>query len=84
MNPENRPWQVRASAMCQGWVAATMISVVTVAKNRARMYMSFRPCRSDSTPQTGPATSRAIPCPAIAMLTQNRAFASLVAPSSRM
>lgn len=80
MKPEKRPWNASAIDICQGAPTKAAMSVVGVARYSARKSISFRPIRSESTPQNGPVTSRAMPCVVVATATQKRAFASLVAP----
>ena len=84
LNPENRPCRPRAAAMCQGSVASAATAIVADAENSARRNIVRRPYRSESTPQTGPATNRPMPCATAATPIHHSAFASLVAPSSFM
>lgn len=82
MKPENRPWNKNASAMCHGACANTRMSVVMLAKNRARTNMILRPKRSATMPHAGPLTTRARPSVVLPMATQKTASASLLAPRS--
>src|SRR3954454_9860755 len=83
LKPENSPASPSEIISIHGACANAAVAPTALERNSARRNIALRPTRSEIMPHTGPLIRRAMPCVVVAAANQNRASASLEAPSLR-